>query len=129
MREHAKERPLQRLVYGEHMLGRQPWLEHLPQPQHDVGALGGVNCRLVDADAVERDLGLARLEQRVDVDRRMREGAFGERRQRVVLPARVERIRHQHGVVVSRHLDAAQREHLPGEFQIVADLEHAHVGE
>ncbi len=59
----------------------------------------------------------------------MREDAFGERRQRVVLPAGVERVRHQHGVVVGRDFDAAQREHLPGEFQIVADLEHAHVGE
>ena len=129
MREHAKERPLQRLIHREHMLGREPRLEHLPEPQHDVGLLGGVFGRLVDADGIESDLGLARFDQRVDLDRRMLEDVFGERRQRVVLPAGIERVRHQHGVVVGRDLDAAQRENLPSEFQIVADLEHALVRE
>ena len=43
--------------------------------------------------------------------------------------AGVERIRHQYGVVVGRDLDAAQREKLPGKFQIVTDLEYAHVFE
>ncbi len=43
--------------------------------------------------------------------------------------AGIERVGHQHRVVVGRDLDAAHREYLPGEFQIMADLEHAFVFE
>ena len=128
MREHGEERPLQRLVDGEHALGRKPRLEHLPQPQHDVGLLGGVGRCLVDADGVEADPRLAGLDERVDVGNRVGERAFGERFEVVVLPAGIERIRHQHGVVIGGDLRAAQRQYLPGEFQVVADLEHAAVG-
>ena len=126
--EHGEERPLQRLVNGEHALGRKPRLEHLPQPQHDVGLLGGIGRCLVDADGVKADPRLAGLDERVDVGDRVGERAFGERFEAMVLPAGIERVRHQHGVVIGGDLGAAQRQHLPGEFQVVADLEHAPVG-
>ncbi len=109
------------------MIGRQPRLEHLPQPQHDVGALGAIGGRLLDADGVERDFGLAGLDQGREVERGVIEGVLGEGRKRVAHAAGIERVRHQHGVVVAGHRDAAQRQELPGEFQIVADLDDAPV--
>ena len=57
------------------------------------------------------------------------EGVLGERIERVAVAAGIERIRHQHGVVERRDLDVALREHQPGEFQIVADLQHAGICE
>ena len=41
----------------------------------------------------------------------------------------IERIRHQHHVVQGRDFGAALGEHLPGEFHVVPDGEHARVGE
>ena len=99
------------------------------KPEHDVGLLGGEFGGAVDADGVESNLGLAGLDQLVDVERGMIEGALRHRIQRVAGSAGVEHVRHQHGVVVGRDHDAAQRKKLPGEFQIVTDFEHAHVFE
>ena len=41
----------------------------------------------------------------------------------------IEHVGHQHDVIVGRELDAAQREHLQVEFQVVADFEHSRVFE
>ena len=128
-RQHGKQRPLQRLVDGAHALGRHPRLEHMPQPENDVGPLGAVFGRMLDAEGVEADLGLAGLEQLVDIDRGVGERALGERNKAMVLPAGIEGVRHQHHIVVGPDGDAAQRQHLEGEFQIVSDLEHACVFE
>ena len=67
-REHRHQRPLQRLVDRRDVLGGEPRLEHLPQPQRHVGALGGVFGGLVDRDAVERDARFSRAGDLVEVD-------------------------------------------------------------
>ena len=125
LRQHAQQRPLQRLVDVEHVLGGKPGFEHLPQPQRHVGILGGVFGRLVDFDAVERDLGLAGLGHLVEVDGLVIEVAPRQGIEAVIGTAGVDHVGHQHGVVVGRDLDAAHGENLPVEFQILADLEHA----
>ena len=58
-RQHGRHGALQRFVDGGDVLGRQPGFERVPQPQRDVGVLGGVFGRLVDGDAVEGDLRFA----------------------------------------------------------------------
>ena len=128
-RQHRHQRPLQCLVHRQNMLGGQPRPQHLPETQQNVSSFGGVFGRAVDADGIEGDAAFARFDQVVEIERRVVEGVFGQRNEAVIIPAGVERIRHQHGVVVGRDLDAAQRKYLPGEFQIVADLEHAEIGE
>ena len=50
---------------------------------------------------------------------------LGEVVHAVAAAAGVEHVGHQHGVVVGLHVDAAPREDLPVEFQVLADLEHA----
>ena len=72
-------------------------------------------------------LALAGLGQLVDVDGRVIEVALGQRSSPWLGAAGIDHIRHQHDVVVGLDLDAALREYLPGEFQVVADLEHAPV--
>ena len=52
-RQHRRHGALQRLVDGGDVLGRQPRLQRVPQPQRHVGVLGGVFGRLVDGDAIE----------------------------------------------------------------------------
>ena len=56
--QHAHQRPLQRLVDGGHALGREPRLQHHPQPQRDVGVLAGVFGRLVERHLREGLVGL-----------------------------------------------------------------------
>ena len=46
--EHRHQRPLQRLVDGGDVLGRQPGFQRAPQPQRHVGVLGGIFRRLLD---------------------------------------------------------------------------------
>jgi len=128
-RQHSHQRPLQGLVHRQHMLGGEPRPQHLPQTQQNVGSFGGVFSRAVDADGIEGDAAFAGFDQVVEIERRVIEGVFGQRNETVIIAAGVERIRHQHGVVVGRNLDSAQREYLPGEFQIVANLEHAEIAE
>ena len=128
-RQHGNERPLQRLVDREHAFGDKPRLEREREPQDDIGPLGGIFGGTLDRNRIEGDPGLAGLDQRVEVDGAMIECVLGERGQRVARASGVERIRHQHHVVIGRDLDAAQRENLPGEFNVVPDLERARVGE
>ncbi len=109
------------------MLGGKPRLEHLPQPQRHVGILGGIFGRLVDLDAVERDLGLAGFRHFVEIDCLMIEIAPRQGIEAVIGAAGIDHIGHQHGVVVGRDLDAAHGENLPVEFQILADLEHTRI--
>ena len=128
-REHRNERPLQRFVDCGHALGGQPRLEHLPQPQRDVGILGGVFGRLGDIDAVERDLGFSSAGDLIVIDGRVIEIALGERLETVIGTPGIEHVGHQHGVVARRKADAAQGEYLQVEFEVLADLEHAGVFE
>ncbi len=127
--EHGKQRTLQRLIDVAHLFGGEPRRERLPDAEDDVGTLGGIFGGAIDADGVEGDLRLAGLDQFVDVERGVIEGPLGERLQRMAGAAGIDHIRHQDNVVVGFNLDAALREHLPGEFQVVADLEHTPVGE
>ena len=57
----------------------------------------------------------------------MAEKAFGKRIEAVVVAgrARVERVGEQHGVVDRRDANAAHREHVHVELEVVADLEDA----
>src|SRR5436309_4475341 len=67
-REHRNERPLQRLINAAHALGGNARFEHLPQPQRDVRALGGIFGGLLDLHAVEREPGSARAGELVQID-------------------------------------------------------------
>ena len=127
MGQYAQQRPLQSLIHIEHALRRQPRFEHLPQPQRDVGVLGGEFRRLADVDAIESDLVLPRFGDLGEIDGLVIEIAPRHGIEAVTGAAGVDHIRHQHDVVVSGDLGAAQREDLPREFKIMTDLEHAEI--
>ena len=57
----------------------------------------------------------------------MAEVALGQRVDAVAGAAGIEHIGQQHHIVIGREGDAAQREHLQIEFQVMPDLEHARV--
>ena len=105
----------------------EPRLERGPQPQRDVGVLGGVFGGLVDGDAVEGDLGFALAGDMVEVDGVVVEPALGEIVHAVTAFTGVQHVGNQHGVVVAGDLDAALREHQPVVFHVLRDLEDAFV--
>ncbi len=111
------------------MLGHHSRPQHLREPQRNVGVLRDIGRGLLERDAVEPDLGLARSDHVVVVDRGVIEVARRQRFEPVAETAGVEHVGHQHGVLVRAHLDAAHRENLPFEFQVLADLEHARIFE
>ena len=108
------------------MLGGEPRLQRVPQPQRHVGVLGGVFAGLVDGDAVEADLRFARAGDVVEMNGLVAEPAFRQIVHAVAAAAGVEHVGDQHGVVVAGDFDAAAlREHQPVVFHVLRDLEHA----
>ena len=99
--------------------------QHAGEAQRDVGVLGGIGRGLLERDLLEADLGLAAADHVVVVDRRVIEVARRQRIEAVAEAAGVEHIGHQHGVVVRVQVDAAQREQLQLELEVLPDLEHA----
>ncbi len=108
--EHRHHRPLQRLVDVGHALGDEAGLEDVPEPQGDVGVLGGVFGRLVDRHLVEGDLRAAGAGDVLEGDRRVAEPALGQARPCRCRAAAVERIGQQHGVVEGGDVDAVAGE-------------------
>ncbi len=130
-RQRNDQRALQRLVDRRHAFGGEARLQHAPQPQRHVGVLGGVLRRLVDRHAREADEIAPRARDFGEVNGLVAEPALGERVHAVAVAgrARIERVGNQHGVVERRDFDAAPGEHVPVEFDVLADLHHARVFE
>ena len=125
--QHRHEGAFQGLVDRKHALRDEPRPQQLPQPHDHIGLLGGVGGRLVDDDAVEAQLCLAGAGDLAVIDGAMVEPVLRHRVRPVRKPAGVEHIGHQHHVIVRGHIDAVMGQHLPGEFQVVPDLEHGRV--
>src|SRR5665213_606682 len=100
-------------------------LERRPQPQRDVGVLGGVFGGLVDGHAVERHLRFTLASDVVEVDGVVVEPALGEIVHAVAAFTGVQHIGNQHSVVVTGDLDAALGEHQPVVFHVLCDFEDA----
>ena len=126
-RQHRRDRPLQGLVDGVDVLGDQPWLEHEPEPQADIGLLAGKFGGARDRHAVEGDGGAAGAH-----DLLVGEAGIGEQRAGKLLwqmlgAAGVERIGHQARIVEAGQRDAVAGEHHHVEFGVLHDLEHGRV--
>ena len=128
-RQNRRDRPLQGLVDGVDVFCDQPWLEHEPEPQADIGLLAGKFGGARDRHAVESDGGAAGAH-----DLLVGEAGVGEQRAGKLLwqmpgAARVERIGHEAGIVEAGQLDAVAGEHHHVEFGILHDLEHGRIFE
>ncbi len=123
--EHGDQRALQRLIDARLALGDEAGLQHAPQPQRDVGILGGIGGGLVDGGLVEADLALALAADLLVLDRRVLQPALGERVHAVRRGAGIEHIGQQHGVVIGRDIDAVAHQDQPVIFEVLADLQHA----
>ena len=124
-RQHRDQRPLQRLVDRGHPFRDEPRLQHSPQPQDRIGALGRIFGGLVDRDLIERKLVLATAGEAAVVDHGVAEPAFREPFDPVSVAAGVERVRHQLSIVVIAQGDAVLRQHHRVELDVEADLQNA----
>ncbi len=89
--------------------------------------LGRAFGRLVDADAVERDPALAGTGDVVVADGPIFEPALRQPVHLVGAFAGVEHVGEQQDVVGGRDFDVVERQHQPGEFEVVADLEDGRI--
>ena len=126
-RQNLDERTLEPLVDCRHPLGDEARLQHTPETQGDVRFLRSVFARLFDRRPREAEEIAAGARDFAKRDRLMAEKAFGKRIEAVVVAgrARIERVGKQHRVVDRRDANAAHREHMHVELDVVADLENA----
>ena len=99
------------------------------EAQRDVGVLGGIFGRTVEGDEVKADPRLSRARQLLERDRGMSEVARRQFVHAVVPPPGVERVAHQHRVVIRRddpRAVAAEDDHVI--LEVLPDLENARVG-
>ena len=83
-REHRHQWPLQSLVDAGDMLACQARFEHMPQPQRDIGVLGGILRRPFHRHAIEAELGFSRTRDLVVIDGGVIEITLRERVEPVV---------------------------------------------
>ncbi len=102
-------------------------MQHAPQAQGEVRFLSSVFAGLFDRRARQPKEIAAGARDFAERNGFMAEKARGERIHAVVVAgrARVERVRQKHGVVDRRDANAAHRQHMHVELDIVADLEDA----
>ena len=126
-RQNLDERTLEPLIDRRHLLGDETRLQNAPETERDIRLLRSVFARLFDRRAREPQKIAARARDFAERDGLVAEKALGKRNEAVVVAgrARVERVRKQHGVVDRRNANAAQREHMHVELDVVADLENA----
>ena len=128
VRQHAHQRPLQRLVHAGHALRCEAGLQCHPQAQRDVGILAGVFGRLLERHLREGLVGLLRtrrmLEHLRERHARVLENALRQRVHAVLAAPGIQGIGEQHGVVERRERDAVPVQHQAIEFQVLPDLEH-----
>ena len=91
LRKHGDERPLQCLIDRQHMLVREPHASTCHR-RNKMSALSAAICGPVDADSIEGDPALARLDQIIEVERGVIDSVFGERNHAVIVAAGVERV-------------------------------------
>ena len=97
------------------------------QAKRHVGVLGGIVQRLVERHPVEGDLRLAGAADVAEGDRPVAEVKARQFIHAMAVPAAVEDIGQQHGVVDGRHRQAAAGQYMHVEFDIVADLEDGRI--
>ena len=100
-------------------------MQDAPQTQGDVRFLRSVFARLLDRRTRQPKEIAAGARDLAERNGLMAKKALGERSDAMVVAgrARVERVREQHGVVDRRDANAAQRQHVHVELDVVADLE------
>jgi len=121
--------PVDLFVNARHALAPQPPLEAGMEPQRDICILGCIFGGAVERHVIEADPVLGRARQFLEGDRSMPEVA-GRQLVHAMVPApAVERVTHQHSVVIRRDpAGPGVREDYHVIFQILPDLEHTRVG-
>ena len=125
--QHGDQRPLDGLVHGDHVLGRDARLELRPELHGDVGVFGGVLQRLVERHLVEAHLLGAAAGHVGELDGLLVEVALGQLVHAMAVLAAVEHEGEQHRVVDRADLDAVALQHGDVVLDVLADLQHARV--
>ncbi len=126
-RDDGDERPVDHLVHPRRLLHRQPRLEPLPQPQRDVGILGGVAGRGLEVDFVEAELLLAGADHLLESEAGVRQMRRGQLVHAVAMEPGVEIEAQDDGVVMRCDGDPALAQHDHVELQVLADLQDRRV--
>ena len=126
-RQYRRQRPLDGLVKGGGIFRGQARLQHMPEPERNVGILGGIFGRGVERHLVEADLLRAHPAHRLIGDALMLEMSLRQFVEPVVGPPGIEVEAHHQRIVIGRDVDAGLLEHHPVIFEVVPDLEHRRV--
>ena len=127
--EDGDERAFQRFVNRHDLFRAQLGLENLPQAQGDVGILGGVFCRLVQRDPIERHLRLARSGNLLERNSVVLQVSLRQRVHAVIVLARIQYVRQQHRVINRRDIDVVRGEDREVVLDILPDLQDRRIFE
>ena len=121
--EHARHRPLQRLVNGAQMFARHLRFKLAPQPERDISILGRIARGRVERHLIKRDLVFAAAADVGKLDRRMAQMALAQIIHAMPMQARGQHIRHQHRIVDRADIEAIFGEHGQIEFDVLANFQ------
>ncbi len=123
--QHRHERALERLVDGHETLGDESRLQQSRQAQRRVGVLRAIFGRALDGHLGKGDLRAPHARHLVIGEHGVAQMALGELVEAVAVPADIEHVGHEHGVVDGRDVDAQALEHDHVVFDVLTNLEHA----
>ena len=125
LRDHRQQRAIDLFMDGRHLLLPQPAAEALPQPEGNIGILGGIVGRLAQIDFGKAFQPLGDI---LVGNRRVTKMAGGQIVHAMVPTPGIERVGQQHGVIIGaehRHAVASQDDQII--FQILTDLQHSRI--
>ena len=125
--EDRHQRAVDALIDAGHALIGEPRLEATPQPQRDVGILGGVAGRGLEIDLAEAQLALPGADHVLVGDAAVREMGGGKLVHAMAVQPGIEIEAHHDRVVIGRDANAGAAEHDHVVFEVMADLEHRRV--
>ena len=99
LRQHRHQWAVHQFIHTRDFFGGKAQFQMVPQPQSNIGILGGVFGRLGQGHFGKADLAFACAGQGFVADRFVTQMQFGQLIHAMPLPPRIKRKAHQHGIV------------------------------
>ncbi len=122
-RKNGNERTFQHFVDADTALGDEARLQYVPEAKRHIRIFRGIGGGAVDRHLVEGDLRLALARDFRKGNGLVTQMKLGEFVHAVAMHTGIERIGHQHGVVIAAQLDTVLTEDDHVEFEVLTDLQ------